>query len=96
MWTVLVDFAFLLKVLEVFELLCVFTETVSSFAAPLCVFGKSIGSFVLLCLLAESMAGKTEVKKILIICRKKAVGKKNKNKQVGGGIEYRQFRANKL
>ena len=41
-------FCISVEVLEVFELLCVFTETVSSFAAPLCVFGKSAGSFVLL------------------------------------------------
>ena len=84
----MVDFAFLLKVLEVFELLCGFTESISSFAAPHCVFGKSIRSFVLPCLLTESMTGKAEIKKVLIVGKKKEVDKKNKNKQVGGWIKY--------
>ena len=34
------------------------------------------------------MTGKAEIKKVLIVGKKKEVDKKNKNKQVGGWIKY--------
>ena len=78
----------MLKELEVFELLYVFTKSLSSFAAPDCVFCTSMKSFVLLCVFAESMVRKTEIKKILMVRRKKWVGQKNKNEHVRG-VKYR-------